>query len=76
MSDPKPDELILYQGQADSKDLPILVAALKLGCPYFLTVNVKHYTPDKDKITIHRPGEFVKTVRMQLALMSAEPDTK
>jgi predicted nucleic acid-binding protein len=74
--DPEADELKPYKGQADSKDLPILVAALKHGCRYLLTFNVRHYTPDKDKIIVQPPGEFVKTVRMQLAEMSGESGGK
>jgi len=65
--DPDPEDLIPYKGQADPKDLPILVAALKHGCRFLLTFNTRHYTPATSEITIQRPGEFIATVRSVLS---------
>jgi len=70
--DPEPKELIPYKGQADPKDLPILVTALKHDCRFLLTFNVRHYTPAAAKITVQRPGDFVTTVRALLAQMAVE----
>ena len=50
--DPQPGELVAYEGQADPKDLPILVAALKEGCSYLLTFNVRHFTPPTADIIV------------------------
>ena len=73
--DPEPEDLAHHTGQADPKDLPILVAALREGCPYFLTFNVRHhYSPTVGSITVQRPGEFVLTVRNLLTQLSAEED--
>ena len=64
--DPELKELRKYKGQADPKDLPILVAAIREKCSSLLTFNVRHYNPTAGKIAVQRPGEFVKTVRAVL----------
>ena len=69
--DPEPEDLTRYTGQADPKDLPILVAALREGCPYLLTFNVRHYSPTGGSITVQQPGQFVLTVRNLLTQLSA-----
>jgi hypothetical protein len=70
--DPTPRELIPYRGQADPKDLSILVAALRHGCRFLLTFNTRHYSPATDEITVQRPGDFLTTVRTLLAQLTAE----
>lgn len=70
--DPEPAELIHYKGQADPKDLPILVAALKHHCRFLLTFNTRHYMPDTAEITVQRPGDFLTTLRSLLARLAAE----
>ena len=72
--DPGPKDLAHHTGQADPKDLPILVAALREGCPYLLTFNVRHYSPPVGSITVQQPGEFVLTVRDLLSQLSAEEE--
>jgi len=72
--DPEPAALIPYKGQADPKDLPILVAALQQGCRFLLTFNIRHYTPATDEITIQRPGDFLTTVRTLLARLTTESE--
>ncbi len=67
VSDPELEELRQYKGQADPKDLPILVAAVREKCSSLLTFNIRHYHPSAVTITIHRPGEFVQTVRAILS---------
>ena len=74
--DPEPDDLLPYADQADGKDLPILVAALRERCPYFLTFNVRHYSPPAGTITVQQPGEFLLTVRALLSQLSAEEAEK
>ena len=70
--DPEPAALVPYKGQADPKDLPILVAALQHDCRFLLTFNIRHYTPDTTDITVQRPGAFLTTVRSLLAQVTAK----
>lgn len=63
VGDPQPGDLAAYKGQADPKDLPILVAAMKEGCSHLLTFNVRHFTPASPKITVQPPSGFLLTVR-------------
>ena len=69
VGDPHPDDLAPLRGQADPKDLPILVAALRERCPYLLTFNVRHFTPASDLIKVLRPGEFLMIVRSFLSTL-------
>ncbi|HEX3034259.1 MAG TPA: PIN domain-containing protein [Thermodesulfobacteriota bacterium] len=74
VADPEPEELTPYMGQADTKDLPILVAALKNECKFLLTFNTKDYRPAKEsEIIVQRPGDFVKRIREMLAEMFEKP---
>jgi hypothetical protein len=68
--DPQPAELLPHTGSADPKDLPILVAALREGCPWLVTFNVRHFQPGHPDITVLRPGEFLSRVRDLLAHLS------
>ena len=70
--DPAPQELHTYRGQADPKDLPILVAVLREGCRFLLTFNTRHYFPATDTITVQRPGEFLTTIRSVLTRLTSE----
>jgi predicted nucleic acid-binding protein len=69
--DPEPDDLAAYEGQADPKDLPILVAALKHDCRFLLTFNIRDHSPATDEIQVQRPGDFIATVRTLLAQLAA-----
>lgn len=64
--DPALEELSAYTGQADPKDLPLLVAARREACPYFVTFNTRHYFPTGKVIKVLRPGEFLLTIRQML----------
>lgn len=70
--DPEPAELARHKGQADPKDLPILVAALQHHCRFLLTFNTRHYTPTSPTIVVQRPGAFILTVRSLLAQLATE----
>ncbi|MCB0193014.1 MAG: PIN domain-containing protein [Anaerolineae bacterium] len=70
VSDPKVIDLHNFDGQADPKDLPILVAAIQANCSHLITFNTRHFTPTGDQIIIQRPGEFLQHVRGQLRLLS------
>lgn len=65
--DPAPAELPAYKGQADPKDLPLLIAALQADCPYFVTFNLRHYSPPAGRITVLRPGDLLLTIRQTLS---------
>jgi hypothetical protein len=69
--DPLPADLAEHVGRATADDLRILVAAVREGCPWLVTFNVRHYRPGHPDVAIARPGEFVRQVRDQLAFMGA-----
>jgi len=66
---PDPDlaDLAPFTGIADPKDLPILVAAVREGCPWLVTFNVRHFRPGHPSVQALPPGEFVLRVRGRLA---------
>lgn len=64
--DPELGELSSYQGLADPKDLPILVAALREKCDWLVTFNIRDYNPGHPDIRVLRPGEFISRIREQL----------
>lgn len=65
--DPQHQELTPYTGAADPADLPILVAALREGCDWLVTFNVRHFQPGREAIRVSRPGDLVSSVRDQLS---------
>lgn len=69
--DPPPAELTQFEGLADPKDLPVLVAALREGCQWLVTFNLRDYQPGHPEVRVVRPGVFVQRVRSQLAYLSA-----
>jgi hypothetical protein len=69
VSDPQPGHLAAFKGQADPKDLPILVAAMNEGCSHLLTFNVRHFTPTSPKITVQPPSGFLLAVRSLLGML-------
>ena len=68
--DPSPADLDPYRGLAHPKDLPILVAALREGCPWLVTFNVRHYQPGHHNVAVLRPGKLLLRVRDQLARLA------
>jgi hypothetical protein len=65
--DPRPEDVAAHAGAADPKDLPILVAAVREGCGWLVTFNVRHFQPGDPQVTVLRPGAFVLQVRDWLA---------
>lgn len=59
-----------YLGMADDTDLPILVAAMKTGCPWLVSFNTRHYQPGHPDVTVLTPGDFLLRVRDRLTLMA------
>lgn len=72
--DPEPSDLQPFAGQADPKDLPILVAAIQQNCSHLLTFNTRHFNPARDQIVVQRPGDFLRNVRSQLSTLSTAED--
>ncbi len=72
--DPAPADLEPYRGLADAEDLPVWVAALREGCPWLVTFNVRHFQPGHPDVTVQRPGEFLLRVRDRLARLTAEDE--
>ena len=70
--DPQPADLGAYAGLADPKDLAILVAAMREGCRWLVTFNVRDFQPGHPAVTVVRPGEFVLRVRDLLANLTVE----
>ncbi|MEJ2266832.1 MAG: PIN domain-containing protein [Anaerolineales bacterium] len=68
--DPSQTEVQKHGGQADPKDLPILVAALREKCEFLVTFNIRHYQPGHPDLVILRPGEFILRIRDLLAQLS------
>lgn len=66
---PLPSSLTPFAGLADPKDLPILVAAHREQCPWLVTFNIRHFQPGHPDITILRPGDFIRQVRVLLTQM-------
>ena len=63
---PDPSDLSPYDGLADSKDLPILAAAVSESCSWLVTFNIRHYQPGHPEIIVLTPGNFILRIRDQL----------
>jgi hypothetical protein len=70
VDNPLPEGLGPWAGMADPKDLPILVAAAREGCPWLVvTFSVRHFAPGHPDVTVLRPGDLVLRVRELLAAL-------
>jgi predicted nucleic acid-binding protein len=69
--DPSAADLEPYRGLADPADLPILFAALREGCSWLVTFNVRHYQPGHPDVAVLRPGDFLLRVRDRLARLTS-----
>ena len=69
---PAARDLQTHHGLADAKDLPLLVTAVREGCPWLVTFNLRHYQPGHTAVTVLRPGDFILRLRDQLARL--QPD--
>jgi predicted nucleic acid-binding protein len=67
VGDPVADNLKGYEGQADPKDLPILVAAIENNCSYLVTFNTRHYYPTRGPIVVVKPGDLLVQIRGKVA---------
>jgi hypothetical protein len=74
--DPLLTEIALYEGMADLADLPILVTALREGCPWLVTFNVRHFQPGHPDVVVIRPGELVLRVRDLLTRLNFDNEER
>jgi len=72
VSDPTVAEIKALSQAADPKDVPILAAAVREGCNYLTTHNIRHFQPGVESVTALKPGDLVQRVRYLLAQMSSE----
>lgn len=75
VSDPTIDELQPYIGHADIEDVALLVTALREGCTHLITFNTRHYYPKNLPIIILRPGDYMRTVRSWLSMLTTGDNT-
>ena len=69
---PLPSDLAVCTGLADPKDLPILAAAVREGCPWLVTFNGRHFQPGHPAVTVLTPGQLILRVRDLLAHLTSE----
>ena len=69
---PQPSDLAACAGLADAKDVPILAAAVREGCPWLVTFNGRHFQPGHPAVTVLTPGQLIRRVRDLLAHLSVE----
>jgi hypothetical protein len=66
VSDPESEKISPSKGLVDSKDLSLLAAAVREGCPWLVTFNIRDYQPGHPDVQVLRPGEFIARIREQL----------
>jgi hypothetical protein len=67
---PEPEDMVTHKGNADAKDLPIFVTAIREDCPWLITFNTRDYQPGDPAVTVLQPGTFVREVRYLLARLN------
>lgn len=72
VENPTTDQVAELGSIADSKDLPILGAALRAQCTWLVTFNTRHFQPGYPSVIVLRPGKFVQRIRGLLASLSSE----
>ena len=70
VSDPGSNEIKVLANAADPKDVPILAAAVREGCMYLTTYNIRHFQPGAESAQVLKPGDLVQRIRYLLAQMS------
>jgi len=69
--DPTPAALVPLRGLADPHGLPILAAAVREGCGWLITFNLRHFRPGHPDVQVLCPGDLILRVRGLLASMGA-----
>jgi hypothetical protein len=65
--DPADNQIAPFAEMADVDDLPILVAAIAGGAHRLISFNTRHFWPPPSLIRVERPGEFLASLRLQIA---------
>jgi len=73
--DPTAEELLPFQGRAEEEDVPVLAAAVREGCAYLVTFNVRDYPDPPEGLRVVEPGELVRRVRAHLVRL-LEPEAE
>ena len=68
--DPATTEIQTFEGTADPKDLPILIAAVRESCPWLVTYNIRHFQPGISSVTVLEPGRFIVRIRELLTQLN------
>ena len=63
LPDPSISLIKEHYGNADPKDLPILVASAREKCNWLVTFNITHFQPGVADVTVLQPGNFILLVR-------------
>jgi predicted nucleic acid-binding protein len=71
VDNPKEEELNRFQGLADEKDLPILVAASQHSCGILTTYDIKHFQPGIPEVSVLKPGDLILKIRYLLNGLSS-----
>lgn len=74
VEDPSREDLLRYEGAADPKDLPILVAAVQHDCSWLVTYNTRHFHPGHPDVAVLEPGALVRRVRELLTYLVPSED--
>lgn len=72
VANPTPAEIHAVSEAAHLKDRPILAAAVREGCDYLTTFNLRHFQPGVESVTVLQPGDLVQRVRYLLAHLASE----
>lgn len=68
VANPSNKETALYKDMAHVKDLPILVAALKIKAQFLVTFNTKDFYPKPELgLKVVEPGDLLKRIRIKLS---------
>lgn len=72
VDNPTAAEITALGSIADSKDRPILAAAIREQCLWLVTFNSRHFQSGHPSVAVLRPGDFVQRIRAMLASLSPE----
>jgi hypothetical protein len=70
--DPAPEELAPLRGLAQPHDLPVLTAAVREGCPWLVTFNLRHFRPGHPSVQVILPGDLILRIRGLLTSLDSQ----
>lgn len=73
LANPPAEALSEHAGQADEKDLAILVAAIHAKADVLLTFNTRHYRQRAAPPRVEPPGAFLQRLRARLQDLAEPP---